>query len=221
MKAKDDLNRDLSKPQPGWTLLPDESEAKIMSGGQPLSVQIIPKDETPEDRRRREQEHKAHVLAFKAEVTEQRLDASRKTTPATGPRPRGGGRPRARAARSGSSSSSDPDEPEPPRRRLCAFCGREISGRSAQARYCTDKHADRDRQRRKRARDRERAVAKPRPVVWGGYKLQPGEYAGLLRLANCRCNGHHILAPPDDPPSPRCIKCGRLCSKLFAVVGEL
>ena len=109
-----------SKPQPGWTLLPDGSEAKIVDG-QPLSVQRVPQGETAEERRQREEAHTAHLLAFKAEVTEQRLGSARpQTTPANGngrtaARPRGAGRPRAKAsARTSSSGSGGDDPPEPP-----------------------------------------------------------------------------------------------------------
>lgn len=76
------------------------------------------------------------------------------------PHARGAGRPKAQAtrssARSGDSGSGDGlgESKEPPKRRLCAFCNRELP--PGKRRYCSDKHAGRDRQRRKRERDRQR-----------------------------------------------------------------
>jgi hypothetical protein len=159
----------LPGPQPGWTLLPDGTEVKIMSDGQPLAIQRVPKGETPAERQRRDETRMAHVLAFWAEATDLGTERQ-KTTPIiangngrTAPRPRGAGRPRAKAgARSTSSGSGDDDPPEPPpsRRRLCAVCGGDLPADRKQ--YCSDRHADRARQRRKRARDR---VARALPAT--------------------------------------------------------
>jgi hypothetical protein len=106
----------------------------------------------------------------------------------TNSRPRGAGRPRAKAgSRSSGSSSDDPDEPEPPRRRLCAFCKRDIPPeRATQARYCSDKHAEVARKRR--TRDRQRSLRVGQPAI------------------GCRCNGRHMIFA--DWPG-HCIRCGR------------
>jgi hypothetical protein len=124
----------------------------------------------------------------------------------TAPRQRGAGRPRAQAgSRSSSSSGDDSDEPEPPSRRLCAFCNHEIPARRAtQARYCSDRHAERDRKQRTRRRNRQRA-AKPLEHL-GAYRVASrDEYDELLRLARCRCNGRHLIFA--DWPG-HCIRCG-------------
>jgi hypothetical protein len=116
--------------------------------------------------------------------------------------------------RSGDSGDDGPSDEPPSRRRLCACCGREIpSDRGPRAKYIDEAHAGRDRKRRQRERDRARDVRPALPKTADGKRMEempPGEWERLLRLATCRCNGHHILAPPDDPPGPRCVKCGRL-----------
>jgi hypothetical protein len=134
----------------------------------------------------------------------------------TAPRRRGAGRPRAKAgSRSSSSLGDDSDEPEPPKRRLCALCNRDIPPeRAPQAKYCSEQHAERDRKRRTRARNRERAV-KVGALTWrndhlGGYRIPPAEADELLkklrRLAECRCNGRHmVFADWAD----HCVRCGR------------
>jgi hypothetical protein len=148
--------------------------------------------------------HNRHVLR---RMTRTRPAATRTTT-----RARGAGRPassKRSSARSGDSGSDDGPSDEPPsRRRLCAFCGRELP--PARRKFCTDKHADRYRQRRKRERDRARAVTPRRPTSADFRRmlvLDPVELEQLLRRARagCRCNGHHLVLKVD---APRCCKCG-------------
>jgi hypothetical protein len=106
----------------------------------------------------------------------------------------------------------DPDEPEPPSRRLCALCSRDIPAeRATQARYCSDRHAERDRKRRTRARNRERSVKVSilrQLLVDRTNNLEPGELVPLLEDATCACNGRHIL-DVDPKLGKRCVRCGR------------
>jgi hypothetical protein len=126
-------------------------------------------------------------------------------------RQRGAGRPKAKAGSRTSSSSSgddDPPGPEPPRRRLCALCNRDIPPeRAPQARYCSQRHAERHRKRRTRARHV--APRASTPTDERRYlKFEPGEPERLLLLAPCRCNGNHVLER-DPELGHRCVKCGR------------
>jgi hypothetical protein len=116
-----------------------------------------------------------------------------------------------RGARASSSSSDDPDDEgptdEPPARRLCQFCGGDIPAeRARQARYCSDRHADRDRQRRKRQRDRERDL-RPRMPTSADFRRMleiTDELSEQLRLrAFCNCNGRHQEFEPGE-----CFRCG-------------
>jgi len=151
--------------------------------------------------------------------------ALRSPTRVTGRAPREATNARSRGSRRGqratSSSSDDPgsdsdssdssDSSEPARRRLCAFCNRELT--PGKRKYCSALHADRDRQRRKRERDRARALTPKIPTTAADAKMrrfEPGEYERLLSKATCACNGHHLLDAPRDPDlGERCCKCGR------------
>jgi hypothetical protein len=130
----------------------------------------------------------------------------------------GGGRPKGQStrssARSGDSGEDDQaSEPEPhpepakPKRRLCAFCGKDMpADRSPRAKYCKGAHADRDRQRRKRQRDRERARL-PRVATtadfWRMLELNSEVSAKLREVSVCRCNGSHLEFEPGQ-----CFRCG-------------
>ena len=136
---------------------------------------------------------------------------------ARGTRRLAAGRPKAQSTRSsarsgdsGDDGSSDPDESEPPKRRLCAFCGRELP--AGKRKFCSDKHAAADRKRRQRERDRARAISTPSLPTTADVRrmlrIDDEELARLLILAVCRCNGHHILER-DALLGRRCCKCGR------------
>jgi hypothetical protein len=140
--------------------------------------------------------------------------AERRAVARSTPRARGAGRPKGQStrssARSGDSGDDGPSDEPPSRRRLCAFCGRDIH-RATQAKYCSDKHADADRQRRKRQRQRERNLRPRVPTTadeWRMSTFEVGGYERLLKFATCRCNGHHIL-DRDEELGHRCIQCGR------------
>ena len=134
-----------------------------------------------------------------------------RTTRARGAgRPAGRGASRRSSARSGDSgddSDSSSDSSEPAKRRLCAFCGKDIPAeRSPRATHCSDRHADRDRQRRKRQRDRARSKLPPTPTTADFRRMLEitDEQRDWLRaLVDCRCNGRHQEFDPGE-----CFRCG-------------
>jgi hypothetical protein len=88
--------------QYGWTRLPDGSGAKVLSNGVVRSSrsglsEFTDSDgtvytETAEDRRQQDERHRDHVLAFKAKVTNERLESARTRRPQRAGRPTRPGR---------------------------------------------------------------------------------------------------------------------------------
>ena len=198
----------------GWTTLKDGSLAKILPNGQVLSSQCGVAEftdsdgqvyrETPEDRRRRGEQHKATVLAFKAKAIYRRLERAptrRGAAPVAKPTRAGritvAGRARA-TVRSAAPTRGDPDDPdpEPPGARTCACgCERELRHHRAHAKYFDASC----RKRGQRARDQEN----PERVV--ERRLERLTVADLAR--KCRCSTEAVDKDPEG--AWICVACGR------------